>query len=340
MALEGYDLVMLGILAAAALLGYFKGMVWQVAWIAGIVTSSFVALRFGGQLAPHFGNQAPWNHFAAMLACYVATSLAVWLVFRTISGAINAVHLSAFDHQLGFLLGLAKGVLLCVVITFFSVTLAPAYRHQIVASRSGRIVATLIVRADTYLPKQLHDTVEPFVRQFEQQFDPQSGMQAFEPAPGMALGPAGQPSPAAGQPSPLKALWEGLTTASASAWAGGAEQGGAPGQPPGQAAGGVLPAGASWFVPRGGPAQAAAPAAFTPAGAGWGGPPQPASQRFAPQPAPQAAALPARQPFAAPIGSPPPFQAPPTGFQPTGFQQSGYQQPGYPVGAQTPLPRR
>ena len=69
MALEGYDLVMLGVLAAAALLGYFKGMIWQVAWIAGIVVSSFVALRFGGQLAPHFGNQAPWNRFAAMLAC-------------------------------------------------------------------------------------------------------------------------------------------------------------------------------------------------------------------------------------------------------------------------------
>jgi len=336
-ALEGYDLVMLGVLAAAALLGYFKGMVWQVAWIAGIVASSFVALRFGGQLAPHFGNQAPWNHVAAMLACYVATSLAVWLVFRTISGAINAVHLSAFDHQLGFLLGLAKGLLLCVVITFFSVTLAPAYRHQIVASRSGRMVAELIVRADTYLPKQLHDTVEPFVRQFEQQFEPQSGMQAFDAAPGMATGPAGQQAPAAGQPSPLKALWEGLTTASASAWAGGAEQGGAPGQPQG----GVLPAGASWFVPRGGsPAQASGPATVPSANAGWAGPPPPAGQRFAPQPVPQAAALPTRQPFAAPPGSPPPFQQPPAGFQPAGFQQSGYQQPGYPVGAQSPLPRR
>ena len=43
MALEGYDLVMLGILAGAALLGYFKGMVWQLAWIAGIVASSYDA---------------------------------------------------------------------------------------------------------------------------------------------------------------------------------------------------------------------------------------------------------------------------------------------------------
>ncbi|MFM8893392.1 MAG: CvpA family protein, partial [Planctomycetia bacterium] len=128
MAVEGYDLVMLGILAVAALLGYFKGIVWQIAWIAGIVVSAFVALRFAQPLAPWFGQQAPWNRYLAMLALYAGTSLAVWLVFRLVSGFINAIHLSAFDHQLGLLFGLAKGALLCVVITFFAVTLAPSYR--------------------------------------------------------------------------------------------------------------------------------------------------------------------------------------------------------------------
>ena len=151
MAIEGYDLVMLGILAVAAVLGYFKGMVWQLAWIAGIVASTTVAIRFSGPLAGFFGQQPPWNRLLAMLALYVATSLVVWLVFRVVSGAISAVHLSSFDHQLGLLLGLAKGVLLCIVVTFFAVTLAPGYRDQIVGSRSGRIVAELIVRADEFL---------------------------------------------------------------------------------------------------------------------------------------------------------------------------------------------
>jgi len=238
-ALEGYDLVMLGILAVAALLGYFKGMVWQLAWIAGIAASSFVALRFSTQLAPFFGQQAPWNRFAAMLALYAATSIGVWLVFRVISGAINAIHLSAFDHQLGLLLGLAKGALLCVIVTFFAVTLAPAYRDQIVASRSGRLVAELIVRADTYLPKELHDTVDPFVRQFEQQFQTPNGGVAL-PAGGNAV---------AGQVSPFKAILEGVT--SAAAWTG-SEQGGQAGATA-QQAGGALPSGSAWFVPAGSP---------------------------------------------------------------------------------------
>jgi membrane protein required for colicin V production len=250
---EGYDLVMLGILAVAAVLGYFKGMVWQLAWIAGIVASSTVAIRFGGRVAPFFGQQAPWNRLTAMLALYAATSIAVWLIFRVISGAINAVHLSAFDHQLGLLLGLAKGALLCVVVTFFAVTLAPAYRSQIVASQSGRLVAELIVRADTYLPKEIHDTVDPFVKQFEQQLQNPAG------SPRAAFA---QPQSVAGQPSPLQAMWEGVS--SAAAWAG-TEQGGSAtaGGYATQQTGGTLPAGTSWFAPRGGDAQPEPPARST-----------------------------------------------------------------------------
>lgn len=252
MSIEGYDLVMLGILAVTALLGYFKGMVWQLAWIAGIVASSFVSLKYGTVAAPYFGQQEPWNRFAAMLALYAGTSLVVWLVFRLVSGVINAIHLSAFDHQLGLLFGLAKGALLCVVVTFFAVMLAPAYRQQIVSSRSGRIVAQVIVQADTYLPKELQSTVDPFVKQFEQQFQ-QPGTAPFGGAS------AGQPQAVAGQgASPLQAFWNGVS--SSAAWAG-AEQGGGSGQGTQQAGG--LPAGTSWFVPRGtAPAGSTQPAGY------------------------------------------------------------------------------
>lgn len=296
MSLEGYDLVMLGVLAGAAVLGYFKGMVWQLAWIAGIAVSTYAAFRFGPALAPNFGNQAPWNRFAAMLAIYVGSSLGVWIVFRLISGAINAVHLSAFDHQLGLLLGLAKGALLCIVITFFAVTLAPNYRQQIVASRSGRLVANLIVRADTYLPKELHETVGPFVKQFEQQF------QGLPDSPAAA---AGQQPAFAGQPNQLRAMWDGVT--SAAAWTG--APAGAGGQQAPAAAGGT-----PWFVPRSQPAGAmpagyAAPAnayPAQPAASVFSAPQQlPAGRPFGTQAAPQPPVAPQRYPVGAQTLLPP-----------------------------------
>jgi len=268
-------------------------MVWQLAWIAGIVVSTYVAFRFGPALAPTFGNQAPWNRFAAMLALYVGSSLAVWIVFRLISGAINAVHLSAFDHQLGLLLGLAKGALLCIVMTFFTVTLAPNYRQQIVASRSGRLVANLIVRADTYLPKELHDTVSPFVKQFEQQFQNPAGNPAAA---------AGQPAALAGQPTQLRAMWDGVT--SAAAWTGtGPTTGPAA---PGQGAAPGASAGTSWFMPRTQQA-GAVPAGYT------ASPQRPAASVFA---APQG------QPFGTPQPAQmqPPVQAPVQQRYPVGAQ--------------------
>jgi membrane protein required for colicin V production len=248
-AIEGYDLVMLGILAAAAALGYFKGIVWQIAWIAGIAASSFLALRFSGQLAPFVGQQAPWNRLIAMLAIYVGTSLAVWLVFRVISGAINAIHLSAFDHQLGLLLGLAKGGLMCIVVTFFAVTLAPAYRDQIVASRSGKLVAEIIMRADEVLPPNIAEPVQPFVKQFEDQFQ--------RPAAG-GMGAAGLVQQ---QPSALKAIWDGVTSASAWTNSGAVPASGVmQGQGGHAAPAGFVAPGAFGMPPQGPPSQPARPA--------------------------------------------------------------------------------
>jgi membrane protein required for colicin V production len=276
MAIEGYDLVMIGLLAAAAVLGYFKGIVWQLAWIAGIAASSWVAIRFGGPLAPFFGQQAPWNKLIAMLALYLATSLAVWLLFRIVAGFIDAIHLSAFDHQLGLLLGLAKGVLLCVVVTFFAITLAPGYRGQIVASRSGRLVAELIVRADQFLPREVIEAVDPFVRQFREQLAQPGG-------PGLATT---QPT---GGTTPARSFFDAVT--SAAAWTGTEPSGQGTQQAAGQPA--AQPATrAAWSQPAAPPhpASTAAPPAF-PQQQSWPAatqrvqaPQQPVQQPAPPQP--------------------------------------------------------
>lgn len=305
MAVEGYDLMMLGILAAAALLGYFKGIVWQIAWIAGIAASTFVALRFAGQLAPFVGQPPPWNRLIAMLGLYVGTSLVVWLLFRVVSGAIDAVHLSAFDHQLGLLLGIAKGALLCIVITFFAVTLAPAYRPQVVGSQSGRIVAEVITRADEILPREIAEAVNPFVKQFEDTL--RNGGDATHPA-------------VPGQPSALVAIWEGVT--SAAAWTGGGPNGQGGQQVGGGAAafgGPAMPAG--WNAP----AAVQSASGFAPPQRGFAPPQRPTASGFT---VPAQVATPPAAPSFAPGG--PRYQA---------VQPHVPPQP-FPVGAQSPLPIR
>ena len=101
-----------------------RGLATGFAGLAGGQLSGG-AVRWSESIAHYFGEPpTPWNRFVAMLVLYAGSSLVIWSLFRLVSNWINRVQLKDFDHQLGGVLGAAKGVLWCVVITFFAITLS------------------------------------------------------------------------------------------------------------------------------------------------------------------------------------------------------------------------
>jgi membrane protein required for colicin V production len=186
--MQTYDLVMVLVLVAATIFGFWKGMAWQIASLASLVLSYFAALRFSTPLAPVFGDSAPLNKFAAMFAIYVGTSFVIWTLFRLIAGVIDKVRLESFDKQLGAMFGFAKGVLLCVVITFFAVTFLPQNQGEaIVASQSGRYIVALLDKSHSVFPPEIHEVVDPYLNQIEQRLNPNhqphAGLQTNFPQP-------------------------------------------------------------------------------------------------------------------------------------------------------------
>jgi len=170
--LHPYDIVMLLILIGVTLFGLLKGMAWQLASLASIAVSAFVAVTFSGAIASWFGHQEPWNRFLAMLTLYVVTSLVIWFLFRLISGAIDRVKLQEFDRQVGAVFGLAKGILLCLVITFFAVTLSETARQSVLRSRSGYYSAVLIRNATPVLPQEVRDVLGKYLDEFQRKLNP------------------------------------------------------------------------------------------------------------------------------------------------------------------------
>ncbi len=171
--MQTYDMLIVLVLVAATLFGFWKGMAWQVASLASLVVSYFAALRFADQLAPMISNQAPWNKFVAMLAIYVGTSFVIWTLFRLVSGVIDRVKLDGFDHQMGALIGFAKGVLLSIAITFFAVAILPQnQKDMIIASRTGEYIVRLLDKTHTVVPPEIHDVIHSYVERIEQQLDP------------------------------------------------------------------------------------------------------------------------------------------------------------------------
>lgn len=190
---------MLLVLLGTTIFGFWKGMAWQLASLASLIVSYFGALRFSEQLAPVIKLDPPLNRFAAMLLIYVCSSFIIWMLFRLVAGAIDKVRLESFDRQLGAMFGFAKGVLLCVVITFFAVTFLPQDQGQaIVESQSGRYIVALLDKSHSVFPPEIHQIVDPYLDKVEQRLNPN-----YRPHDGLQTNwPTQTPAPQSGQPAP------------------------------------------------------------------------------------------------------------------------------------------
>lgn len=167
--MQAYDLFMVIVIVAAVVWGAWKGLAWQLASLASIVASYFVALSFRLPLSKLINASPPWNIFLSMLILFLGTGLVVWIGFNLVSEAIERVKLKEYDRQLGAMFGLAKGVLLCVLITLFAVgLLSEPQRQQICNSKSGYYIAVLLDKADAVIPGELHQLLGPYIDRLDQ----------------------------------------------------------------------------------------------------------------------------------------------------------------------------
>jgi membrane protein required for colicin V production len=171
--MQTYDIVMIAVLAIATIFGAIKGLAWQIASLASIVVSYTVAYTFRNDVAKMIRAQEPWNGFLAMLLLYAGTSFVIWVGFRLVSGAIDRVRLKDFDRHMGALLGLGKGVVYCMLITMFAVSLlGPKQQQAIVDSKSGGYMSKIFAATNgIMLPKEIEQIVRPYLNKIEERFD-------------------------------------------------------------------------------------------------------------------------------------------------------------------------
>jgi membrane protein required for colicin V production len=190
--MEIYDIVMLVVLVGAALFGAIKGFAWQLASIASIAVSYFVAYRFREPFSQSIQAEPPWNRFLAMLILYIGTALVIWVLFRMVSGTIDRMRLKEFDRQIGALFGLAKGALYCTLITMFAVTLmGDGIREKIVMSKSGHYIAKVLDRSQAVIPPEIHEVVEPYLQRFDERFNGSEDGDLLNSMPWMATQDSG-----------------------------------------------------------------------------------------------------------------------------------------------------
>jgi hypothetical protein len=99
---------------------------------------------------------------------FAATSLGVWIAFRFVAKAIDRVKLKEFDRQMGALFGAAKGVLYCLILTFFAVTLSEGTRQRVLDSRSGYYAAVLVEKGTPMMPEKVRNALGEYIRKLDE----------------------------------------------------------------------------------------------------------------------------------------------------------------------------
>ncbi|MCA9104554.1 MAG: CvpA family protein [Planctomycetales bacterium] len=176
--MEPYDLVMLVVLVAAILFGAMKGLAWQIASAAALFGSYLVAVTFHGVVSEHINADPPWNKYLAMFVLYLGTSFAVWVGFAFVRRMIEKVELRDFDRQAGAVVGAINGAVLCLVITFFAVTLpflSETQKTAISQSKAGYVMASVVDSISVGMPDGVEQVVRPYLDQLGEGLERRAG---------------------------------------------------------------------------------------------------------------------------------------------------------------------
>lgn len=172
--MDVYDLLMLSVLIVAILFGAMKGLAWQIASAAALFGSYLVAVLFHGPVSLHINADPPWNKYLAMFVLYLGTSFAVWVGFAFVRRMIEKVELKDFDRQAGAVVGAINGSVICLVVTFFAVTLpflSESQKTAISQSKAGYLMASVIDKISVGMPDDVDRVVRPYLDQLGEGLD-------------------------------------------------------------------------------------------------------------------------------------------------------------------------
>ena len=166
-----FDLIVLAILAALTLRGIWKGMVSQIVSVASFFVCWIVATRFGSLVAPTIPVEAPWNQVLAMAVVFLITLVALRFATAALEKLIKHWHLAKLNTLLGGALGFVKGLLICMIITFFAVMFSEASRIVVFNSVTGNSLVRLITQIGVFVPRDSYEFIHTQLAQFQNHID-------------------------------------------------------------------------------------------------------------------------------------------------------------------------
>jgi membrane protein required for colicin V production len=155
--MEGFtiiDGVVALVVVVSALLAYARGLVRELLAIGGWIAAAFVAFIFAPQATPlmrelpvlgdFLADSCELSVIAGFAAVFAVALLVVSLFTPLFSSAVQRSALGGIDQALGFLFGVARGILLVALAYFVYQTVVSTQQIAVIDdSRSARVFTQL-----------------------------------------------------------------------------------------------------------------------------------------------------------------------------------------------------
>jgi membrane protein required for colicin V production len=156
--MTGFDYVALGIVGLSLLFGLWRGVVGEIIALVAWVLAIIAALQFGatvGSMAFAGLADPALRTLAGCVVIFVGV-LVIMAVFRmVVRSMVKALGLSVSDRILGMVFGLARGVLVCMVLVGLGgMTSAPTQSWWRGATLAAPLETAVLV-AKPWLPDDL-----------------------------------------------------------------------------------------------------------------------------------------------------------------------------------------
>ena len=171
------DIVVLAVLLYCAVKGASRGLLSQLAWVVALL----LCFKFSGYLAPAIepmiGVAPPLRQWIAMLVVYVGLCGVSFVAAGMLSSWMEKARFIDFDKHLGGVLGLIKGVIICMTGLFFAITMSEPMRLIVSKTYSGLATAHILNLSQHFipmLPEHTVPTVQNVIDEFNRRLQPVS----------------------------------------------------------------------------------------------------------------------------------------------------------------------
>ncbi len=141
--MNSLDLAMLAIVAVSVTVAMFRGIVRELFSLAAVFLGFYIAMHYYKATSDSFLRLTSYphiNNIISFIGIFVFSAVLISFIGGRISGAVSGVlkasGLKIWDHVLGVAVGALKGVVICLLITYALMIMAPADSHILKGSKA------------------------------------------------------------------------------------------------------------------------------------------------------------------------------------------------------------